>query len=218
MYEKLMCMPLFIGLTHNQISNFLEKTPITFSQYQKNDIICQIGDPVNNYSCMIDGEIEIKHVIGLNQELTIAEIIDKPFTLNGDRLFGIQTSSPVQIRATDKTSVMEFSKEQLMNILKSDKIYLLNFLNTVSLKAQVSSSAFISYPDNSFENFISSMIRLYTSKKSRRIEFVYNIYDLSTYLGLEEEKINKRLQILTAEKLIFPTNHGFIINNRSLFI
>lgn len=56
--------------------------------------------------------------------------------LGADRLFGIATNYPYKAIAIEKCSIMEFSKEQYINLLQTDRIYMLNFFNYLSLRAQ----------------------------------------------------------------------------------
>lgn len=218
MYEKIMSVPLFIGLSHEQISAFLEKTPITFSQFEKNEIVQEKTDIVNNYSCMVEGELEITHNIGIWQNLTLIETIDKPFTLNAERMFGINRESGVDIRATRRTSIMEFSKEQFLKILKSDNIVMLNYLNQLCLKGQMAAMAFESYPNYLLSDFITQSLLLYTSKLCRQVEFRFDTLDLSFYLNLHQSEVIDWIDVLHKQGKIIRTSDGFIVNDRSTFV
>ncbi len=218
MYEKIMSIPLFMGLSHQQISVILEKTPITFSQFEIGDIVQEKGGIVTNYACMLEGELEIEHSIGKWESLRIIETVDKPFTLNAERLFGINRESDVTIHATNRTSILEFSKEQLLKILKLDNIVMLNYLNHLCLKGQKSYMAFDKYPKFELDEFIAQVLLLYTSKLSKQVEFRFEERDLSQYLHMTQSELIDQIDFLHNQKSLARTFHGFIVTDRSLFL
>ncbi|MDE6143106.1 MAG: cyclic nucleotide-binding domain-containing protein, partial [Muribaculaceae bacterium] len=130
-----MDLPLFKGVGKDHISLFLEKTNIGFHNYESGERIVETGDVVRMVRFIISGEVRIIHRLE-EASLTVEERCGFGKVLGADRLFGMETGYPYDVVAVGKTSVMEFSKEQYINLLHSDNIYMLNFFNYLSLRAQ----------------------------------------------------------------------------------
>lgn len=112
MYETIMNLPLFKGLSHEQVSAFLEKTHITFSKYSDNEKIVSAEDRADVVRCVISGKIRVAHRIGKENTLKITELQHNNNVLGADRLFGMDTTCGFEAYAVGNVSTMEFSKEQ----------------------------------------------------------------------------------------------------------
>lgn len=135
MYEKIMDLPLFKGVSKEQVSLFLEKTHVDFKNYEAGEILAEEGEPVRMVRFVISGDILlVHHLKGI--DVTVEERSGFGKVLGADRLFGISTGYPYKVIAKTKTSIMEFSKTQYVALLHSDSIYMLNFFNYLSLRAQ----------------------------------------------------------------------------------
>lgn len=220
MYEKIMLIPLFTGLSHDQISHFLEKTSISFSQFKENEYICKKGDPVNTLVCILDGEISVQHELGENNVIIIEEIIDSPVSINSDRLFGIERSSSVTVKALRKTGIMEFKKKDFIKLLDTNEIFRLNYLNNLSYKAQSTESIFKNYPFKSTLDFINSLLRIFTTKSAKSVRLHFNVEELSAYTGLNIEEINTDLNSIINSPNIhkIPTGLEIINEIQSRFV
>lgn len=213
MYEKIMMIPIFTGLSHDQISNILEKTSISFSQYQEGEYICKNEDSVNTLICILDGEISIEHRIGNNNSFNIEEFIDKPISINSTRLFGIERTSTSTVKALRKTGVMEFEKKDFFKLLMSNEIIQFNFLNSLSYRSQTAESIFKLYPTHSIQYFINSLLKIYTSRVAKSIKLHFNIEELSSFTGICLEKVESDLKLLCNSTNINRIPTGIEITN-----
>lgn len=216
MYEKIMMIPIFTGLSHDQISNILEKTSISFSQYQEGEYICKNDDPVNTLICILDGEISVEHRIGNNNSFYIEEIIDKPISINSTRLFGIERTSATSVKALRKTGVMAFEKKDFFKLLLSNEIIEFNFLNSLSYRSQTAESIFKLYPTHSIQYFINSLLKIYTSRVAKTIKLHFNIAELSSFTGIDAEEIEKEFILLSNSTNINRIPTGIEIINEFL--
>lgn len=137
MYETIMNLPLFKGLSHEQVSSFLEKTHFKFSKYSDREKIVSAGERVEEMKCVISGQIRLCHIIGDKDLLRLTELRRNHEVIGADRLFGMDTTYGADICAVGNVSTMEFSKDQYQNLLNAGSIYLLNYLNSLSYGAQI---------------------------------------------------------------------------------
>lgn len=218
MYETIMNLPLFKGLSHEQVSSFLEKTHIKFSKFTDGQKIVGADDYVTDLKCILSGSIRILHKVGESRSMGIAETQSGENILGADKLFGMDNKYGVDIVAKGPVSMMQFSKEQYLAQLTPGSIYLINYLNFVSLRAQMRYDIFSSYPNGSLSAVISRLIKAYCSKKSRDIAFSFDLNDLAKFLNTDIDTATRAILQLEHKGIIRQLPDGFIIADKELLL
>lgn len=216
MYETIMNLPLFKGLSRDQVSSFLEKTHIRFSRYEKGDMFISTKDIVTEVRCIISGNVRIIHDIGEKKSIRLSESQDGGNILGADKLFGMDTSYGFDAYAESQVSLLEFSKAQYINLLSSDSIYLINYLNFLSYRAQLRYSIFNNYPSDDLEAICARLIKAYCSTNSQNISLSFNISDLATFMNTHIDSITKSIKNLENRGIIKETPDGFSVIDRTL--
>lgn len=189
MYEMLMDLPLFKGVGKDQISYFLEKTNIDFLNYSDSATVVDCGDPVKMIKFVISGRVRIIHPLD-SASISVEEIAGFGRVLGAERLFGITTGYPYRVEALGKTSVMEFSKEQYVNLLHSDRIYILNFFNYLSLRAQRPVEAMMHYSHDDIRSRLCVLISMLTDPGSAGLAINATDEALAGYCGKTREEVS----------------------------
>ncbi len=189
MYEMLMDLPLFKGVGKDQISYFLEKTNIDFLNYSDSATVVDCGDPVKMIKFVISGRVRIIHPLN-SASISVEEIAGFGRVLGAERLFGITTGYPYRVEALGKTSVMEFSKEQYVNLLHSDRIYILNFFNYLSLRAQRPVEAMMHYSHDDIRSRLCVLISMLTDPGSAGLAINATDEALAGYCGKTREEVS----------------------------
>ena len=188
MYEIIMDLPLFKGVSKNQVSAFLEKTNVGFCNYQAGEVIIGEGEEVEMVKFLIVGAVRIIHKLE-SLPITIEETCDPGIVLGADRLFGISTGYACEVRSVGKTSIMQFSKEQYMNLLQTDRIYMLNFFNYLSLRGQRPENALSHYAAGDLRSRLSVMISILTHSSARDIALNVTDETLAKFGGMTIEEV-----------------------------
>lgn len=198
MYETIMNLPLFKGLSHEQVSSFLEKTHFKFSKYSDREKIVSAGERVEEVKCVISGQIRLCHIIGDKDLLRLTELRRNHEVIGADRLFGMDTTYGADICAVGNVSTMEFSKDQYQNLLNAGSIYLLNYLNSLSYGAQIRFNIFNDYPQGGFAATCRRIIHTYCSRNSEEISFFSILSHLQDFAISIPILSKKKLLILKA--------------------
>lgn len=187
MYEMIMDLPLFKGVSKNQVSSFLEKTNVGFCNYQSGDVVIGEGDEVGMVKFVISGSAKIIHTLE-SLPIVIEETCDVGTVLGAERLFGISTGYAYEVVAAGKLSIMQFSKEQYLNLLQSDRIYMLNFFNYLSLRAQRPVDAMSRYSRGDLRSRISVLISIMTHHHAHDITLTMTDDTLAKFgdMGVED--------------------------------
>ena len=98
MYEMIMDLPLFKGVGKDQVSLFLEKTNVGFSNYNDGDTVIALGEEATMVKFVISGSVKIIHSLA-SCPIMIEEYCDPGRVLGADRLFGMTTGYPFWVKA-----------------------------------------------------------------------------------------------------------------------
>lgn len=138
--------------------------------------------------------------------------------IGADRLFGMHTNSGCDVVAEENTGVMEFSKEQYLNLINADSIYLLNFLNYISLKVQ---NAYVTISDLcgcSFSVFLARVVGLYTQRYSEKITVEIGKKYIDRIKHTLKDKYESDINILSTSGAIRADGGVFEVIDRELLI
>ena len=135
MYDKLLRLPLFQGLSRNNLTEILEKIKVEFRQYDANDFITRQGRNCLELIYILDGRVRTyrtdeKHHFSLSETLEGSTIIE-PYSL-----FGMRPVFTTSYQAETETFALSIKKKYILPILCKYEIFNLNFLNILSNRSQ----------------------------------------------------------------------------------
>lgn len=201
MYETIMDLPLFKGVSKDQVSNFLAKTHLQFLNYKSGETILTPDESCVSLRYILTGDARITHS-SPDGTLTIAETATTGTVLGADRLFGLNREYGIRVTALSPVSVMEFSKEQYMNLLNSDRIYMFNLLNYLSLRAQRPADLLLSSGDGSLAFSIALWLSILTLPTSSDITVTASAATLSAHTNIPMARLRRECDQLESEGLI----------------
>lgn len=135
MYDRLLELPLFQGLSRDQLTEILEKVPFHFQQYKPGDMIFNPGEPCEHVTFILSGEVRLVTPTYAGR-IIISQDFGAPHTMPFYYLFGVETRYPNALYALDPTGVMQLDKEGFLKCLQTNSILLINMLNILSTHAQ----------------------------------------------------------------------------------
>jgi signal-transduction protein with cAMP-binding, CBS, and nucleotidyltransferase domain len=217
MYDVIMDLPLFRGLSHAQVSSFLEKTHIEFINYNRGDMIRDHHQSEDALIFVISGKVRMEWV---NDDMSLKVCyVSGCGTVHGAfNLFGMVRENPYSMRAMERTSVLRVSKNQYMDLLVLNPVYLLNFLNMLSLKCQRASEALAAERDASVLTKMQTYVLSLTPTTCESVEIEYDLVALATHTNLSPEIVVRQLDCIRDMGIAEVTNDKVIITSRRDFI
>lgn len=213
MYEMIMDLSLFKGLSHQQVSAFVEKTQLKFQSYQEGSLIIVPESECKSVKVVLNGEVCVTHKL-MDGMLEIEEICGEGKVIGADRLFGINPHSVCTVRALTKVGVMEFSKEDYMQFIGKDQIFLLNFVNHLSLRCQQAADFFRQNGFADMERFLMFLRIVFGDKRSKKVFLNGRTKDISAFSGFELNEVERQLaELETAKKIERITESRILIAN-----
>ena len=109
MYENLMGLPLFNGVSYNRISEIVGNTRLAFSKYLPGETILEAGDPCTRMMFVIGGCVRLS-VRNSTDRFGVMQTLQAPSVISPDFLFGRNTLYPATVTAIDTVSIMQIEK------------------------------------------------------------------------------------------------------------
>ena len=156
MFDKLLHLPLFQGVSHERLSETVEKVPFHFLKFKRGEKIIDKGDECTHVRFIISGAVRMTYE-SRNLKFSISHDLRAPEVIAPDYLFGLDTSYPFTLRAIENCGILQLSKNDYVEMLQRDKVFLYNILNYLSRNShaliasldELLQNELIQAPDNS---------------------------------------------------------------------
>ena len=135
MYDNLLLLPLFQGLSKNDITSIIEKVKLHFLQYREGETFIQQGDCCNKLCFLLKGKV-IAHTQDKEYAYSLSEVLGEPYIIEPQSLFGMSTCYTASYRAQTTVHVLTIDKSFLFSELDKYEIFRLNYLNILSNQCQ----------------------------------------------------------------------------------
>lgn len=135
MEQLLVNSPLFAGLKGEEIKKLLSGIIYQVRSYARGDIIASGGDICSALQVVTNGNVKGEMIDYSGRVLKI-EDISAPRPLAVAFLFGKNNRYPVTISATEYTELLVLPKKSVVSLMQTSEVFLTNFLNAVSSRAQ----------------------------------------------------------------------------------
>lgn len=216
MYSIIMELPLFKGISREQVSAFLEKTSIEFLNFKSGDIILEAGTISDYIYFTISGETEITWKNTL-MGICISYTLSSGNVFGSEWLYGMHREIPLQAAAKGNVAIMRVSKKEYMALLDSSQVYQLNFLNYISLKMQRADYSLRNLDLFSLKGFLCTYMLSIVPSDARDISFIFDAtngsHSSAAILHCEED-----MKGLEDKGLTQRIPHGIRIISRKKFL
>ena len=191
MYDTIMELPLFKGIGVEQLSLMLEKTSIEFLKFTDGEVIAEAHESVKAVDFIIKGNVLNIYKME-NFPIEIHETLEKGNMIGATRLYGLTTDYGARSVAVGDVSLMRIEKSQYMNILLSDRIYILNFVNLLSASTQKNQMMMLEQGKPSIARTLDTLVYTVTSsKRTEKVKVVGSDEALAAYCGVSVETFRK---------------------------
>ena len=217
MYEILMGLPIFQGVSHAKISELIEKIKFHFLKYTDGETIVDVDEPCTNLKFLISGSVRLE-TLNLNRRIKVLQTLNAPNIIGAEYLFGKRTSYPYSVKAHPAAGVMQVEKADFLKILKSDIVFLFNTLNYLSRNSQTPTEAVLSLTSGSVAERVAFWIGSLTYRGSSEIVIERKQKDMYTRLGIQRSAYINTLEELRDKGVLDFTSGAVYINDRDALL
>lgn len=184
MFDILMDLPLFRGVSRERMTETVEMARFHFLKYLQEETIIDAGDPCTHIKFIISGRVR-SSISSADKRFKVSQTLCAPDVIAPDFLFGRAIKYPCRVTAIDPSGILQISKNDYLKILNSDQIFMFNFLNILSVNAQKSVEGVLSLATESLEERIAFLIVALTQPGGLEISLSCRQRDLYTMLGAQ---------------------------------
>lgn len=216
MYENLMTLPLFKGVSRERISEIVGKVPLSFIKYRPGDKVMDSGDPCSGLLFVLNGSVRLT-LSNATDRLRILQTLEGPAVISPDFLFGRDTSYPSTGEAISPVSIIRIEKKDFIELLRDDEIVTYNYLNILSTNAQKAVNGVLALTAGSLEERIAFWIIALTQLSGKDIVLQAKHRDLYTLFGVQRSSFLAALESLKARGIItYTPTEIHVVSRREL--
>lgn len=216
MYKLLMGLPLFSGVTFEKMLEIIGTTKFHFLKYPAGETFIKAGEPCTHLKFIISGKIRTS-IVNYDGRFTVSQTLSAPDVIAPEYIFGRTTAYPCSATALEPTGILHISKSDYMKILNSDPIFMINFLNILSMNAQKAVDGILSIATGNLEERIAFWIVALTQRGGTDITMTCRQRDLYSIFGVQRSSFIATLDGMAARGIIeYTPTEIRILNRRDL--
>lgn len=201
MYQQLMQLPLFQGVSTEKITALVEKLPLHFLKFRNGEQIFAAGDTCTHIKFIVSGRVRLAMPCP-HLRVSVRQTLSTPHVLAAEYLFGRETVYPYTAVADGQCGILQLLKSDYIKMINSDKVFLFNILNYLSSGSQRNISSALSVRDGSVVERLAMLVESLIVAGATDITLNYKQKDLCTLLGTQRTTLIATLDKLSDQDII----------------
>ena len=201
MYDTLLSLPLFQGMSQTDFNSLLQKIRLDFIRYEDGNVIIEKGNRCGSLAFLINGTVESSRS-GMDGNFTFSELIEAPFLIEPYSMFGRAGSYQRTYTAIGSCSFLMVDKQYIYTELGKYNICRMNLLNILSGRVQQLDSHIWSLDGMSLRERIIRFIKGLSDIQSGQKRLVIKMNDLAMLMDATRLNVSRELNALEKDGLI----------------
>lgn len=216
--DAILELPLFQGMTREQLQHLVEKYPFHFLKYNEGETIVSPGDSCSHARFIISGTVTVNDTSDA-LKVSVAFDLAAPDILFPEHLFGLDTSYHFSIKSATGCGILQIKKSDFFEILQLNQVFLLNTLNRLSHNIQAQRRILHTLTEFGVKERLALFLSTVTTRRARNIQLKATRQGLASLLGANRNQLIDALNLLADEGIITTNPQGSIcINERQELI
>ena len=201
MYESLLSLPYFQGMSKDDITAILDNVAFEFVKHNDGDYICHRGDSCTSFLVLIQGTLQ-SIAEAPDESYRVIEDITAPYAIEPYSMFGYNTNYKKEYIAKGCCTILAIEKKYLFSELIKHNIFTINFLNLISHKAEKQEEKLWKHTPGSIAGRIVKFISLRCEQQHGRKIISIKMERLASILCETRLNISKSLNEMQAADLL----------------
>lgn len=201
MFELLMNLPLFRGVSRSRIAEVVGSAKFHFLKYPKGETVVRAGEECTHLAFVISGSVR-SEISNSSKRFSVSQTLKAPSAIAPDFLFGRTTRYPGTVVALTDCSILKISKVDYIRILNADQVLMFNFLNTLSVNAQKALDGILALTSGGLDERIAFWIIALTQPGSEDIELTCKTRDLCNLFSVQRNVFDAACHEMEQRNLI----------------
>ncbi|WP_240048157.1 Crp/Fnr family transcriptional regulator [Prevotella brunnea] len=134
-YDKLLELPLFLGIGMDDLTHIVEATKFEFIKLRAGKTVVSENQPCEQLYFLMDGILNMETRADDNS-YTMTEEMKAPAVLQPERLFGLRRHYSKSFRTKTTCGLLSIEKSELLKLLDEHFIFRLNYYNLLCTRTQ----------------------------------------------------------------------------------
>lgn len=217
MFELLMELPLFQGVSHESMARIVGNAKFHFLKFPAGETVVRAGEPCRHITFVISGAVR-STVVNNSGSFAVSQLLRAPSVLAPDFLFGRVTVHPATVVAEEPTSILQISKADYINILYADTVFMFNYLNLLSVNAQKAQVGILSLTTGDVDERIAFWITALTQKGGEDIRLTCRSRELCSLFNTPRSIFVAALDGMKRRGLLDYSNTELRIHDRGAML
>lgn len=215
-YQTLMQLPLFQGVSRAKLLELVEKTRFHFLKYEDGEKVASRATACTHLKFLLSGSIRCE-MSTYDGKVRLIQTLHAPDIIAPDHIFGRSTHYPGNYYAEGQVGLMQIDKSTFMSFMQDEPIFLINMLNILSRRSQKSKESLLSISNGDLRERLAYWIVNLTSRNATDIHINARQRDLYSYFGVQRTALLNTLAEMKQEKIIdYTINEVHILDRRAL--
>lgn len=211
MFERLLQLPLFQGLTNQEVSDVMAHVRLDFCKYHPDDEVVVQDDPCRKLIYIISGEVEAQFS-DPDGRFFLREYIPDVKAIEPYNMFGMYQKYSRTYRFLTEGTTLSIEKMVVLRQLMVNDIIKINLMNITSNKYQQTQRLLCQFPDGTTRNKIIKFILAHSISPKGRKDFRMKMRVLSDIVHETRLNVSSALNEMQDEKLITLQRGGFTVH------
>ena len=198
LYDSLLSLPLFLGMTCYDFQNVAGKTRFDFQKLEAGETIVEEGTSCTRLYYLISGDIKVITQAD-DYGYQVEEDISAPESFQLERLFGLTQRFTHTYVAKNNCSIMSVSKQEIMKLSDEYEIFRINLLNLVCTQSQKNNRRLFRVPAKTLSERLIRFFESHSVRPAGEKIFHIKMTRLAEEMNVKRIYVSKALNELQSE-------------------
>lgn len=217
MYDTLLQLPLFQGLSKEDLTNILAKVKLHFLRFKDDEVILEASTTCDLFMFIIKGAISAT-TISPDGSYEVTEFVHAPCLLEPQSMFGMNTQFVSTYTAQTEVQAVSIDKDFVVKELLKYDIFRLNYINQIGYRAQLLAAKLWSSERLSVEGRIVHFLQMHTERNVGRKELKVKMERLAHIVNDTRLSVSRALNDMQSRGLLRLSRGEIVIPDMALLL
>jgi CRP/FNR family transcriptional regulator, dissimilatory nitrate respiration regulator len=217
MFQILSQSPMFRGIQTAGIESLLCQVLYKIRNYTQDQVIYSRSEECITLSIILEGSVR-GEMLDYSGKILKIEDIEAPRPLAPAFLFGQNNRYPVDIVVNNEVTLLVIPKESVINMFQLNVIFLNNYLNAISNRAQFLSNRIWFLSFKTIKGKLAQYVLQLAQPDKIRVELPMTHQELADFFGVTRPALSRAIGEMTSEGYWKTNRREIIITNRHALI
>lgn len=201
LYDQILSMPLFQGLSHDDLNDIVAHTKFEFIKAGAGEAIIKENTACRQLTFLLNGTVAVRTHAG-GSGYSVSEHMSQPLTFGLERLFGLMQYYSHEVTAITPCSLFTIDKPEVMKLSDEHLIFRMNIMNRLATDIQKSRRWQWQQRPQSTRGRVVGFLLSHVMRPAGQKEFAITMQQLANETGDSRLKISRLLNEWQSEGLL----------------